>query len=415
MPDYLVPARPHRRLQGQRRRLQRLALPRRDHRAAPRAARVRSPTSSTPTSRPRRSWRWDACSYRGAPVVGTFHAYSTKALPNHAGDPRRRAPQVQPADHPHRRLRGRRLDRQALVRRQLPDHPQRGRPLARAAGRAARAGRRAADPLRRPPRGAQGPPGSAGRVRGAGRARPRPADAGRRRPRGRRAAMSPTPRRSTASTRSATSARPSCGATSPTADVLCAPSLAGESFGMVLTEAFAAGHARDRLAHRRLRRRRHRRRRRDARPARRPAAARRGASAPAPRARAAARRWARRPAQSAERYAWPHVAEEVEDVYERAINAPEPADRKEARRPPRRPDPGRRQPAAGPPRASPASTPSPPRRSSRHRVRRRIALGRRRRPRRRADRDRRQPHRDRPGRDQHRPLRRRPGCWPRWR
>jgi phosphatidyl-myo-inositol alpha-mannosyltransferase len=27
---------------------------------------------------------WDACSYRGAPVVGTFHSYSTKALPNHA-------------------------------------------------------------------------------------------------------------------------------------------------------------------------------------------------------------------------------------------------------------------------------------------------------------------------------------------
>ena len=27
---------------------------------------------------------WDACSYRGAPVVGTFHAYSTKAWPNHA-------------------------------------------------------------------------------------------------------------------------------------------------------------------------------------------------------------------------------------------------------------------------------------------------------------------------------------------
>ena len=26
---------------------------------------------------------WDACSFRGAPVVGTFHAYSTKAFPNH--------------------------------------------------------------------------------------------------------------------------------------------------------------------------------------------------------------------------------------------------------------------------------------------------------------------------------------------
>lgn len=27
---------------------------------------------------------WDACSYRGAPVVGTFHSYSTKAWPNQA-------------------------------------------------------------------------------------------------------------------------------------------------------------------------------------------------------------------------------------------------------------------------------------------------------------------------------------------
>ncbi len=27
---------------------------------------------------------WDACSYRRAPVVGTFHSYSTKAWPNHA-------------------------------------------------------------------------------------------------------------------------------------------------------------------------------------------------------------------------------------------------------------------------------------------------------------------------------------------
>ncbi|HEY7267165.1 MAG TPA: glycosyltransferase, partial [Solirubrobacterales bacterium] len=28
---------------------------------------------------------WDATTFRGAPVVGTFHAYSTKALPNHIG------------------------------------------------------------------------------------------------------------------------------------------------------------------------------------------------------------------------------------------------------------------------------------------------------------------------------------------
>lgn len=32
---------------------------------------------------PAPSLSWDACSHRGAPVVGTFHAYSTKAVPNH--------------------------------------------------------------------------------------------------------------------------------------------------------------------------------------------------------------------------------------------------------------------------------------------------------------------------------------------
>ena len=36
----------------------------------------------------------------------------------------------------------------------------------------------------------------------------------------------------------------SSGARLHEADLLCAPSLAGESFGMILTEAFAAGHAR---------------------------------------------------------------------------------------------------------------------------------------------------------------------------
>ena len=40
------------------------------------------------------------------------------------------------------------------------------------------------------------------------------------------------------------------------ADVLCAPSLGGESFGMVLTEAFASGHAGGGLRHRGLPRRR---------------------------------------------------------------------------------------------------------------------------------------------------------------
>jgi phosphatidylinositol alpha-mannosyltransferase len=110
------------------------------------------------------------------------------------------------------------------------------------------------------------------------------------------------------------------------ADVLCAPSLSGESFGMVLTEAFAAGtpvvaseiagysdvveHGVDgvlippgdpqRLAEELQRLHAEPRRRAEM---------------------AAAAR------MSAERYAWPRLAARVERVYERAIDLPVPADR----------------------------------------------------------------------------------------
>jgi len=105
------------------------------------------------------------------------------------------------------------------------------------------------------------------------------------------------------------------------ADVLCAPSLSGESFGMVLTEAFAAGTPAiasaiagysdvvsdgvdgilvppgdaQRLAEE-LQRAHHE-----------------------PERLAAMGRAARR---SAERYAWPHIADRVSAVYERAIEVP---------------------------------------------------------------------------------------------
>ncbi len=110
------------------------------------------------------------------------------------------------------------------------------------------------------------------------------------------------------------------------ADVLCAPSLHGESFGMVLTEGLAAGTpvlasdipgyrdvVRDGLDGRLL-------------PAGDPLALaealRELALDPAKRAR-----MARAARERAERFAWPHVAAEVLDCYEQALAVGEPATR----------------------------------------------------------------------------------------
>ncbi len=158
------------------------------------------------------------------------------------------------------------------------------------------------------------------------------------------------------------------------ADVLCAPSLSGESFGMVLTEAFAAGtpvvaseiagysdvveHGVDgvlippgdpqRLAEELQRLHVEPRRRAEM-----------GIAARA----------------SAERFAWPRIASRIEQVYERAIDVPQPADRltRAAQR-------YGFAPADGLPRVPAARIPSPEpipidTTSRRRRVARRIGLG----------------------------------------
>jgi phosphatidylinositol alpha-mannosyltransferase len=114
------------------------------------------------------------------------------------------------------------------------------------------------------------------------------------------------------------------------ADLLCAPSLGGESFGMVLTEAFAAGtpvvasdiagyadvveHGADGLLVPR------------GDPAALAAALRDMAVDPARRARMSARALV-----SVQRFAWPRVAEQVVGAYEDAIAMPAPADAYPAR------------------------------------------------------------------------------------
>ena len=156
--------------------------------------------------------------------------------------------------------------------------------------------------------------------------------------------------------------------------MLCAPSLSGESFGMVLTEAFAAGTPviasaiagysdvvtdgvdgvlvppgdPQRLAEE-LQRAHHE-----------------------PERLRAMGEAARR---SAQRYAWPQVADQVTEVYERAIEAPEPVDRRRAGRALGRAAPGRRRPAAPAPAAALARPAAGAGGRRRRRVARRVGLG----------------------------------------
>ena len=165
--------------------------------------------------------------------------YSTSGLANSVRrELHRRAPALQQAARPDRRLRGRALDRAALLRRPLPDHPERRRPR-RAPGR--RRGR--SEELRiafvGPRGGAQGLARPAARVRGAARRRRAGAADRRRRRRPRRSSrclLDPEGVDIVGQVDEEEKWR-----LLGEADLLCAPSLGGESFGMVLTEAFASG------------------------------------------------------------------------------------------------------------------------------------------------------------------------------
>ena len=157
------------------------------------------------------------------------------------------------------------------------------------------------------------------------------------------------------------------------ADLLCAPSLTGESFGMVLTEAFAAGtpvlasniagyadvvtDGKDGILVP-------------------PADPQRLAEELQALSRAPERlaRMGEAARRSARRYAWPAVASEVEGVYERAISVPEPATReaRAARRLGLTPSDGAER---IPARRLPSLDPAPVRARGRHQTARRIGLG----------------------------------------
>ena len=111
-----------------------------------RELRAFGPTSCTCTSRWRPVVGWDALTSTDAPLVGTFHCYSESQAAAPRRRPARRAPQAQPPARADRGLRGRGLDRPALLRRPLPGRPQRRRSCRRRAR--ARAGARPGEPLR---------------------------------------------------------------------------------------------------------------------------------------------------------------------------------------------------------------------------------------------------------------------------
>ena len=229
---------------------------------------------------------WNAALGTGRPGGGDLPHVLDQGVPQPHRLGARRPAGLQPPLGADRRLRGGGLDRAALVRRPLRDHPQRRRHRRRPQRSQAPVGG-AAGALRRPPGGAQGPADPAHGVRRPDRARPLPADRDRSRARG-RAALPRRPgddaldRRPRPRLRRAALGPPARGR----------PALRPIALGRELRHGPDRGlrrrDARHRLGDRRLQRRRHRRGRRRARSARRRPAAGRGAAARLPRARAPA-------------------------------------------------------------------------------------------------------------------------------
>ena len=232
-------ARPHGRLPGQRGGLEPVVTPYAHRHAAPRAARRRlrrrpRPRAGRPARRLGRARLDRAAARRHVP-----HLLGQRVCRTAIADLIGRAAQAQPPARADRRLRGRRVDRPALLRRPLPDRPQRRRPARRAC-----------------PARDRGPGRRCGSRSSARRSSARACRCCCARSR-RCASTSPPSCRRSAPSREEVEPmllddrgvtvlgqgrrRRQARARSRAADVLCAPSLGGESFGMVLTEAFAAG------------------------------------------------------------------------------------------------------------------------------------------------------------------------------
>ena len=259
----------------------------------------------------------------GLPLVGTFHTYNENRDLERDRDRARRAPDAQPAPRPDRRVRGGRVDRPAVLRRSLPDHPQR-RPRSTANA---------------PRLGALRPQSDKLRIVFVGQAVERKGlpvllrafEALREHIPTELTVIGPSEQELSPMMLDMRDVRVLGKVDDETkrieleaADVLCAPSLGGESFGMVLTEAFAAGTpviASDIAGYRDVVR--------DGVD---------GVLVPRGDAQALAealrdlyeepaRRaaMARAAALGAERFAWPRVAAQVMEAYEDAIAVPEPS------------------------------------------------------------------------------------------